>query len=68
MVGDSLDADMQGAINYGIDCCWCNFGGGTHTLPVTYVVDGLDRLIEQLILLARLSSRSTPGDRSRSVI
>ena len=50
MVGDSLDADMQGAINYGIDCCWCNFGGGTHTLPVTYVVDGLDRLIEQLIL------------------
>ena len=38
MVGDSLDADMQGAINYGIDCCWCNFGGGTHTLPVTYEI------------------------------
>lgn len=24
MVGDSLSSDIQGAMNYGIDCCWFN--------------------------------------------
>ncbi|MGK0390368.1 MAG: 2-haloacid dehalogenase, partial [Maribacter sp.] len=27
VIGDSLNSDMKGAINYGLDSCWCNLFG-----------------------------------------
>ena len=42
VIGDSLTSDMDGAINYGIDCCWYNRKG----IPLdgrrpTYVVEDI---------------------------
>lgn len=48
MIGDSLEADMQGALNYGIDCCWCNFDGGSTNMTVTYSIVDLTALRELL--------------------
>jgi len=44
MVGDSLSADMQGGIQYGLDTCWCNFRNEQTELSVTHEVTGLDQL------------------------
>jgi YjjG family noncanonical pyrimidine nucleotidase len=48
MIGDSLSADMQGGIRYGIDTCWCNFGNGQTDLPVTHTITRLEQLAKLL--------------------
>lgn len=48
MVGDSLSADMQGGLQYGLDTCWCNFRNEKTELPVTHTVTQLEQLADLL--------------------
>jgi 2-haloacid dehalogenase len=48
MVGDSLNTDMQGALCYGIDACWCNFNNERTDLPITHTVNQLKQLLDFL--------------------
>jgi putative hydrolase of the HAD superfamily len=41
MIGDSLSADIQGGINYGLDTCWYNPSGGSSSLPITHTIHDL---------------------------
>ena len=45
IIGDSLAADMQGGIDYGIDTCWYNPAGAPHNLPITYEIAHLRDLL-----------------------
>lgn len=33
IIGDNLNSDIGGGINFGIDTCWCNFRGKTNDTP-----------------------------------
>lgn len=46
MAGDSLAADVEGAIRYGIDSCWVNYNRlpRPEHLPITAIVHTLDEL------------------------
>ncbi len=46
IIGDSLTADMQGGITFGIDTCWYNPDHRTTDLPVTYQIHSLRELLE----------------------
>jgi 2-haloacid dehalogenase len=48
IIGDSLTSDIKGGIDYGIDTCWFNPGYKTTTLPVTYTIPSLSKLLEIL--------------------
>lgn len=50
VVGDRLDADIQGAQNFGVDCCWFNPAAKPHpaTLVPTYEIKHLDELSSML--------------------
>jgi 2-haloacid dehalogenase len=48
IIGDSLTSDIKGGIDYGIDTCWFNPGHKTTTLPVTYTIASLNKLLEIL--------------------
>ena len=47
IIGDSLTSDMQGGVNYGIDTCWFNPGGGVQpeSLFITYEIQTLPELV-----------------------
>ena len=46
MVGDSLSADIAGALGYGIDACWYNAAGNANPdgIPHTYEISDLGEL------------------------
>lgn len=46
VVGDSLNSDIKGGINYGIDTCWCNLFGQVNTtqLSPTFEINHLNEL------------------------
>lgn len=46
MIGDSLNSDIQGGINYGIDTCWYNFKDNKNnsTIKPTYEINHLAAL------------------------
>jgi 2-haloacid dehalogenase len=44
MIGDSLSADMQGGLNYGIDTCWYNPLKTISHLSLTYTIHSLNQL------------------------
>lgn len=44
MIGDNLDADIQGAINAGMDCIFVNHINATTTLNPTYTIHHLKEL------------------------
>ncbi|MFK7980182.1 MAG: YjjG family noncanonical pyrimidine nucleotidase, partial [Saprospiraceae bacterium] len=46
MIGDSLNSDILGGINYGIDTCWYNFKQkeNTTSFKPTYVINHLKEL------------------------
>lgn len=44
MIGDNLDADIQGAMNAGMDTVFVNHINATTTLKPTYIVTHLDQL------------------------
>lgn len=46
LVGDSLTADIRGAVSYGIDCCWFNPAGKplTGEAKPTYEIHALEEL------------------------
>lgn len=46
VIGDSLSADIQGAVNAGIDCIWYNplHKQNTARLPVTFEADSYDQI------------------------
>jgi 2-haloacid dehalogenase len=48
MIGDSLSADIQGGINYGLDTCWYNPDKKSSSLSITYAVHDLRELLEIL--------------------
>lgn len=48
MIGDSLEADMTGAINVGMDCCFFNPFKAAHQYPVNYEIYQLKQLTEFL--------------------
>ncbi len=48
IIGDSLTSDIKGGIDYGIDTCWFNPGGKSTTLPVTFTIKTLGKLLEIL--------------------
>ena len=45
IIGDSLTADMQGGLDYGIATCWYNPGGKSTELKLTHQVTELDELL-----------------------
>lgn len=45
IIGDSLSADMQGGVDYGIDTCWYNPAGASSDLPITYEISHLRELL-----------------------
>ena len=47
VIGDSLNSDIAGAVNYGIDCCWINKGTDRPS-DATYTVKSLDELLALL--------------------
>ncbi len=50
VVGDSLNSDMKGGVNYGLDTCWCNLKklpNHSDILPM-YEIHRLDQLHELL--------------------
>lgn len=49
MIGDSLSADMQGALNYGIDTCWFNPQKAPGDLYLCYTIHRLKQLKTILI-------------------
>ncbi len=48
MVGDDLEVDVRGAMNYGIDTAWYNPAGITSELIPTYTIRDLRELIQVL--------------------
>ena len=40
-IGDSVNADMSGGVNFGIKTCWFNPNGKSTDLPVDYTVNSL---------------------------
>jgi 2-haloacid dehalogenase len=48
MIGDSLSADMQGGLNYGIDTCWYNPQKANTDLPVSHTIYNLSELYDIL--------------------
>ena len=44
MIGDNLDADIQGAMNAGMDTIFVNHINATTTLKPTYIITHLDQL------------------------
>jgi 2-haloacid dehalogenase len=48
MIGDSLSADIQGGLNYGLDTCWYNPMKTAPGLPTTYTIHDLRQLLEIL--------------------
>lgn len=48
MIGDSLEADMTGALNVGMHCCFFNPYKVTHQYPVNYEIHQLNQLTEFL--------------------
>ncbi len=44
MIGDNLEADIQGALNAGIDCVFFNPGGISHEKQTTYEIGCLSEL------------------------
>lgn len=48
IIGDNLNTDMQGGLDYGIHTCWYNPGGLVSDLPVTYTIADLKELIDLL--------------------
>jgi 2-haloacid dehalogenase len=48
MIGDSLSADIQGGLNYGLDTCWYNPNGASSSLPITHTIHDLRQLLEIL--------------------
>ena len=49
VIGDGLNSDMEGGINYGIDTCWYNPSSSPSTKEVTYQVKHIRELKELLI-------------------
>lgn len=48
MIGDSLSADIQGGINYGLETCWYNPIKVGSSLPITHTIHDLRQLLEIL--------------------
>lgn len=50
LVGDSIDSDIRGANNFGIDCCWFNPNGfnTNENLEIKYVIKDLRELLKIL--------------------
>jgi 2-haloacid dehalogenase len=48
MIGDSLSADIQGGINYGLETCWYNPSKASSSLPITHTIHDLRQLLEIL--------------------
>jgi 2-haloacid dehalogenase len=48
MIGDSLSADIQGGINYGLETCWYNPMKVGSSLPITHTIHDLRQLLEIL--------------------
>ena len=48
IIGDSLNADMKGGYDFGIDTCWFNPQHKSNTLgiPVTYEIDNLNKITD----------------------
>ncbi len=46
MIGDSLDSDIRGAIDYEIDSCWFNPKSKETELKPTYTINKLDDIIQ----------------------
>lgn len=57
IVGDNLNADIRGALEYGVDACWFNPEGKARFLPVepTYEIKHLKEL--SVLLAGRLPTR-----------
>jgi 2-haloacid dehalogenase len=49
IIGDNLNTDMQGGVDYGIQTCWYNPKKQTTNLPVTYNIFHLKELISLLV-------------------
>ena len=52
-VGDSLDSDMLGAVNYGLLSCWYNPEKKTTDLDIDYTLTSLEQipaLVESLVI------------------
>lgn len=47
IIGDSLNSDIAGAVNYGVDCCWVNRGDPKET-AATYTVKNIGELLSIL--------------------
>lgn len=45
MIGDSLSADIQGGLSYGLDTCWYNPNGASSSLRITHTIRDLRELI-----------------------
>ncbi len=50
MVGDSINADILGAINYKIDSCWFNPSGKTTKHKPTFTITELSELMDIILL------------------
>jgi 2-haloacid dehalogenase len=48
MIGDSLSADIQGGIAYGLDTCWYTPNGAGSSLNITHTIHDLRQLLEIL--------------------
>jgi 2-haloacid dehalogenase len=48
MIGDSLSADIQGGINYGLETCWYNSSKASSSLPITHTIHDLRQLLDIL--------------------
>jgi 2-haloacid dehalogenase len=48
MIGDSLSADIQGGLNYGLDTCWYNPNKLDSSLTITHTIHDLRDLLEIL--------------------
>lgn len=48
IIGDNLNADMQGGVDYGIHTCWYNPQGKASNLPITYTITDLQALVSLL--------------------
>ena len=48
LIGDSLSADIQGSLDYGLDACWYNPSGAPRPdgLPITYEIAHLSELLD----------------------
>lgn len=47
VIGDSLNSDIAGALNYGVECCWVN-RGEPETTAATYTVKNIRELLSIL--------------------